>query len=398
MDVVFIGNFYPAHMEEEIRKCSKSGLDHAANNFQWALIKGLDYFYPHLRLISLPNIGTFPFNYKNILFSGSKFNHSPNSDDYCLSFINIPFANLLSKNRSLFKWLKKNINKENKTTLIVYGLHTPFLKAAIDYKQKHKNTNVCLIVPDLPEFMSGNRNVIYLLLKRLDRYFINDLLENVDSFVLLNNLMTNALNVNNRPWVLVEGIYDSTEISDKICEKEKNITILYTGKIDERYGLRILIDSFMLIKKENYRLWIRGNGDTFEYLKEACKLDPRIIYFGQMSKIDLVNLQKKATVLINPISSKQEFTKYFFPSKTMDYLASGTPTIMTRIEGVPLEYYDYVYVIEKEDEEGYRAKIIEVCEKNDLELKNFGERAAKFIIDKKNHIIQGTKIYKMINI
>jgi len=255
---------------------------------------------------------------------------------------------------------------------------------------------VCLIVPDLPEFMSENKNFFYLGLKRIDKLFLEKYVAKVDSFVLLNELMVNALHVGNRKWILIEGIFKPDENLEIIHKKEKNRTILYTGNIDERYGIKTLVDAFKLINDPNYRLWIRGGGSSFNYIKQAAADDSRIIYFDQMSKDKLVELQKKATLLVNPISSSQKFTKYFFPSKTMDYLASGTPTLMTRIQGVPNEYYDYVYVAENDDVVGLKNSIINVCSKDEEELKNFGKKAAKFILENKNHIVQAKKIFEML--
>ena len=53
--------------------------------------------------------------------------------------------------RSIRRWYGSSYG--DTTVLIVYSIHTPFLKAAVDIKRKYKNTKVVLIVPDLPEYM-----------------------------------------------------------------------------------------------------------------------------------------------------------------------------------------------------------------------------------------------------
>ena len=62
-----------------------------------------------------------------------------------------------------------------------------------------------------------------------------------------------------------------------------------------------------------------------------------------MSREELLKMERRATVMINPTPARLNFTKYFFPSKTMEYLASGTPTVMYRLGCMPKEYDDYVY-------------------------------------------------------
>ena len=130
---------------------------------------------------------------------------------------------------------------------------------------------------------------------------------------------------------------------------------------------------------------------------EACKKDSRIKYYESMTKEDLLKLQKKATVLINPVSSLKKFTRYFFPSKTMEYLASGTPTIMSKLDCLPEEYYNHIYFFDDESIEGMKNKIIEVCEKPQDELNAFGKAASEFIINEKNEKKQAEKIVKLLN-
>ena len=38
---------------------------------------------------------------------------------------------------------------------------------------------------------------------------------------------------------------------------------------------------------------------------------------------------------VNPRQNNEEFTKYSFPSKTMEYLASGVPVVAYKLDGIP---------------------------------------------------------------
>lgn len=396
MDVIFIGGIYPPDKEVEIRLNSKVGIDNASNNLQWAILEGLDYYCPNLKVVSMTPIRTYPNGYKKILFKGSIFSHKPGSNDYSLGFINLPLIKHLSIYSNLHKTLN-TITNHNQAIIITYGIHSPKLKAIYDLKKKMPEIKTCLIVPDLPQYMSESRNLIYRFFKSIDSFFINIYLKKIDSFVLLSDYMADELRLKNKPWTRVEGIFQTIEDLDIAVKKEKHKTILYTGNIDQRYGIITLLEAFSLIKDENYRLWIRGNGNTKEYIFEAAKNDKRIKYFEEMTKKELLELQNRATVLINPVSSREKFTKYFFPSKTIDYLASGTPTIMNRLSCIPKEYFDYVFVPMKEDPEGLKDTILAVCSKDQVELNEFGKRASQFILMNKNPIKQVGKIYEMIN-
>ena len=123
----------------------------------------------------------------------------------------------------------------------------------------------------------------------------------------------------------------------------------------------------------------------------------RIIYFGQLMREEVLCLQKRATVLINPRLSDSEFTKYSFPSKTMEYLASGTALIMHPLKCLPKEYFEHIFIAYEESDAGLAASIIEVCEKTANELFVFGKKASDFIKNEKNSEVQIRKILNMIN-
>lgn len=395
MKILFVCSVYPREREEEIKQNSKGGIDNAANNLQWALIEGLDYYYPNLQVITQPCIRTYPLNYKKIFFKKSSFSHIAGAVDYCLGFINIPLIKHLVKEITLYKILKKNTNYREATTVIIYGIHSPYLKAAVDLKKNNTNIKICQIVPDLPQFMSESINPIYRFLKKIDSIFINKFLYKIDSFVLLSQYMAEQLKVGIRPWTTVEGIFRQPDFSEYV-PKLKNKTILYTGTLARRYGIINLLEAFEAIKDSNYRLWICGEGDCRMEIENRAKSDTRIKYYGQQSRTSVLSLQKQATVLVNPRTSSGEYTIYSFPSKIIEYMASGTPCIMYNLKGIPEEYFNYCFVVRKENVESLKEMIMTVCEKDQAELDELGEKASKFILENKNPIAQVKKIYEMI--
>ena len=55
--------------------------------------------------------------------------------------------------------------------------------------------------------------------------------------------------------------------------------------------------------------WICGVGDCEEIIREAAQKDPRIEFFGQLPREQVLQMQKNATVLINPRQNIEEFTQ-----------------------------------------------------------------------------------------
>jgi len=402
MELIFIGSLFPKDRINEICKNSKCGIDNAANNFQWTLIQGLDMFLKKMSIITMPNIRTYPKCFTKLFFNSSKFSHRNESVDYCLGFINFPLIKHFHKVLTLFNVLKKNYISKDDIYIIVYSLHSPFLLAAIRFKKRNPNAKICLVIPDLPDFMTESKNIFYLFFKKIDSLLMMHLLLNIDSFVVLSDQMVNKLNISNKPWVRIEGIYNNNLNCNKIIENDFKLNrnkkiILYTGTLDIRYGIIDLLDAFTEINNENFLLWICGDGNSKNRIIEASKSDSRIKYYGVLPFERVLQLQRQATVLVNPRTPKGEYTLYSFPSKTMEYLASGIPCIMYKLPGVPSEYYKYFYSPKEENSNGIKNAILEVCSKSEIELYDFGKAASEFILKNKNPQVQVKKIYDLIN-
>lgn len=91
-----------------------------------------------------------------------------------------------------------------------------------------------------------------------------------------------------------------------------------------------------------------GMRDFEDELKNICKRHSNIKYFGVIPNDYVVNKELKATILINPRPTNEEYTKYSFSSKNMEYMVFGTPVLTTKLSGMPEEYYPYVYLFKDE--------------------------------------------------
>lgn len=396
MKVYFIGSMYPQLLIEYLRKTTKSDLDNAAHNFQLSIIEGLDEFIPNLTLVTHPSLRTFPKYYKRFFVKGLKFTHNGKSQDISFRFVNIHLVKHLMIFKNLMNYFKKELNQNDEEySFILYGLTSPFLRLVQTLKEKGYKINACLIVPDLPEFMQESNNLIYKYLKKADKLLIHEYIKSIDSFVLLNENMYERLPIQGKRWIRMEGIVNNKHKLNKISESNNKI-ILYTGNLDERYGIIYLIRAFSLIEYKNYQLWVRGKGNTMEYVKKASEMDDRIKIFDELHIDKLFDLMSKATLLINIVPPDREFSKYFFPSKILNYMLSGTPVLSTKIEGIPLEYYNHLFIIDDFSIQGIRDIIIDTCEKDNFELERMGDEARNFVLEFKNSRYQSRRIIDLM--
>ena len=115
-----------------------------------------------------------------------------------------------------------------------------------------------------------------------------------------------------------------------------------------------------------------------------------------MEREELLRLERRATLMVNPTPASWEFTKYFFPSKNMEFMASGTPTLMFKLACMPEEYHQHLFFAE-ESVEALCDKILEICEKPQDELDAFGKKASDFICQQKNAVVQAGRLVEFIN-
>ena len=116
---------------------------------------------------------------------------------------------------------------------------------------------------------------------------------------------------------------------------------MYAGGVYEKYGLKTLVDAFIKLKRKDIDLYIFGEGSFVNEIIKLSKHHNNIYYKGCVSTEEIVKYEKKALLLVNPRPVNEEFSKYSFPSKTIEYMLSGTPVISTKLPGIPEEYFDY---------------------------------------------------------
>jgi hypothetical protein len=69
----------------------------------------------------------------------------------------------------------------------------------------------------------------------------------------------------------------------------------------------------------------------------------------------------------------------------MEYLASGTPVLTTRLPGIPDDYSDKMFFIDLETVEGIKDSMLNCLSKSQVELNLFGYNAKLYVTKNKNN-------------
>ncbi len=380
MKVLFLGGVFDDSHNKEIISKTRTYVEYAANNFQKKIIYGLRSLNIPLEVVSIPFLGAYPTAYSDMYFSGFQNMNDDNSGYKYYAFNNIYGYRNISRFRAAKRGLRDFISVDDeKKLIIVYTPHTPFIQAANWAKRKDPRIKICMVVPDLHQYMdlSESLSPIYKFLKSIDLKQFAKENKTVDSYILLTEQMADALNVGDRPYRVVEGIYEAT---NGVSNKRVGIkTIVYTGKLNLAFGATNLVKAFHSIQNANIRLVICGSGEAKNEIAQIAAKDSRIDFKGQVTSDEARKCILDGDILVNPRPNDSIYTKYSFPSKIIDYLATGNPVIAFELDGMPKIYKDFIYYIPENNIESIAKTIQRVINADPKEIQVRTNKALQYI-------------------
>jgi glycosyltransferase involved in cell wall biosynthesis len=167
--------------------------------------------------------------------------------------------------------------------------------------------------------------------------------------------------------------------------------IVLAGSLEPYNGVEIALKA-MTSLPASVELVVAGTGSLVDAVKAAAERDPRISYSGFVPFTEVVDLYHSADLLLNLRLTRAIDTRYFFPSKLMELLASGTPVLSTCTGHVEQEYGHVLYLLQEETPEGLTRRIMELAGLAARERQELGERARKFMLAEKTWQKQGQKL------
>lgn len=370
----------------------------SAQNFEYALLKGLVAVDGvELTVVTAESIAAYPRGNRFYL-KGRREELFPSCVADVVSALNLPgikqFCHGVGAAKQLKKWLKYNKNCEEQGVLL-YGLYPAVAKRLIKVCKKAQ-CRVFSVITDIPDTMftyTGKRGIIKKLFSGFYKQGAVGLQNKFDGYVFLTDAMSDKV-APGKPYVVVETIADAKVFDGIIVDKAKPPAIAYAGALYKKYGLDLLLEAFSLVK-EDCELWLFGSGDYEEQIIAAAKQDERIKFYGRVSREEVLNRERAASLLLNVRNDVDDYTKYSFPSKMVEYLLSGTPVLTTRLSGIPDEYYRYCFTPTGRTASEI-AKSITTVLSDPQRAADIAVAAQRFVIEKKNSCTQAKKIVDFI--
>lgn len=367
----------------------------AAQKFHRLLAEGFATHSDECLITTLSSIPVVPENHsKKIWWLPKKTTNN-------LTYKYIPMLNVKGvKNIGVFGYTFLKVFfwslKGTKKKTVICDLLNVTISMASMAACKFTGTKIIAIVTDLPGLMVDAKSSS----KAVPAPIVSKRLTWFDGYIILTEQMNKVINPKGKPHLVMEGLVDvKMDTSRNTIEKKYNEKVLlYAGGLFEKYGVKKLVDAFKLLDNSEYRLHLYGLGEMVKNMDDYIDGDSRISYLGVVPNQKIVEEQLKATLLVNPRPSAEEFTKYSFPSKNLEYMVSGTPLLTTNLPGMPEEYHEYVYLFQDETLEAISKKLDGVLAQNKRVLHDFGATSKKFALASKNNKVQSKRILDFIDI
>lgn len=391
MHILFIGKCCPLETAHKILLSSQKNPGFQIIKFVHLILDGFRACDSQVSVISninAPSIGIHEETENKVLYQ-------------YVSTLNIPivcqFLYYLQSFYYTFKWGVRN--RKNRIIFCDIFSSSSTVSGGV-LAAKILRIPICALVTDMittPLTTSLNLNNVFW------KFFFNirqnkqyRSLNTYHAFVFLTKYMNEIYNPLKRPYIVMEGSVDSRFVSCQNIKKQTPRVIMYAGAIEKEYGLNELTQAFMSLSIPDIEFHIYGNGKFVKDLLEYQKQDPRIKYMGIVNNADIVKAEQAATLLINPRLSHEVYVKYSFPSKTSEYMLSGTPLLTTKLPGIPDEYFQHLYTFDEESITGFARKMSEILSLPETELIQQGKNAQEFVLKNKNNILQSKRIFEFL--
>ena len=385
MNILYFGKIVDEQLHSEDEKKRKNPYNTAQYSYEKAFCDEMSK-NNKINIISIYQVENFP---KAPLFFGRKKKSFQNTQIKYIHFLNIPFLKeigyFLSTCFKVLTWGVKNRNLQNK--YIFANTHYAPVSLGIVLMGRLLKIKKVITFTDLSLFTYSEERIkkmpIYkkIVIKPYVR-LVNKLQQSYDLYVLFSKQMNDIVNPNKKPYLVMEGIYNPDKLD--LSEVKKENAIAHAGTLNKEVGIDKILEVFSKIEDKDLELWLIGKGDMDEAIREAAKKNEKIKFLGFLPKTQVFEYLKRARLLINLRNPQDEFTKYSFPSKTFEYMVSGTPFFTTKLDGIPKEYYNYLYSVDTYNTNDLKREIEKILSKSNEELEEFGKEARKFILKNKN--------------
>lgn len=374
------------------------GVSVAGNKMQWNVVKNLvkdgDV---EITCVTITPHAAFPRE-RTVWHRKRTTELVPGVTSYEISFCNLPIIKQFWQILSVYYTAKRLIKKREYDVLFCFNLFPQIGIPMRWLKRKFPKCQTGCLLADLPLDDNTNRRGLSRGLRKLFDDSTRKSLAVCGKYVVLNKAVADKY-LPGKPFIVIDGGVDAADIEEN-CQGKKPVpaerSIMYCGALTEYNGVLNLIEAMKAFQGTDIYCDIYGGGYLEEQVCAAAQENRNIRFHGRVDNVTVMKKQREAWLLINPRVINDPIAQVTFPSKTFEYLLSGTPVLTTRLNGYT-EEYDGLMVYAKDDSpQALACAIQEISTGKYQDYLIMAEKAKKFVVEKRNWSCQGEKMRRFI--
>lgn len=272
---------------------------------------------------------------------------------------------------------KNNIYTDEKRIMIMYGYD---IRILFPLKKLTKKYNCKLISFTFDSHLGAIADKKFIRRILIDFYFKIGIkfLNQLDGIILFNKDAYKEMKLK-IPYIISRvGINEDSILNNVYNRKRKeNFNIVYAGSLIEYNSINILIDSVKCLNEYKVYLDIYGDGPLKKTVIDASEKYSNIDYHGLVDNKEISKAIESADLLINLRDTQNYISKFAFPSKLIQYMASGVPVLSTKVLD-DIEFEQAAFVINNLDPKKIREIIVYIIE-HPIEQTQKSEYAKEYI-------------------
>lgn len=218
----------------------------------------------------------------------------------------------------------------DKNSIIITDTINPLVLYSAAKASKKLKLPIIGVATDSPSNITGTKKSYTL--------FLLNRAKHLNGYIALTKELEEMFNESHAPSTIIEGIVDEYEPNDEI--KIDGDYLFFGGALLPRYGIYNLIDAFNALDNKQLKLVICGHHAEQPKLSKMISANENIIYLDTLHINKVIYLEKHALACINPRPYSEDLDRYSIPSKTLEYFASGRPTISVKNSKLQKLFYN----------------------------------------------------------
>ena len=280
--------------------------------------------------------------------------------------------------RYIRKWCQQNSNVER--NVLVYNIYTPPISSIYMACKKYGCRLTAILydlgVPPKHLHLSALTMWGYRHMEKVAEKYIPLL----DGRVVINESIVRHY-APDKSYLLIDGgINEHVEARLFPLEQTKSekYTFVLAGMLWAQTGSQLVLDCLASNPDLDIRIVFAGLGNDVEKIKAAASKDDRIEYAGMLNQDELFKLYQQSDVLLN--LRIEEEIDYHFPSKLLEYLATGKHVLSTSIAHAERDYGEYMTILRNATPDGLADSIRQIISIDRGILLQNGLKARAFML------------------